>query len=74
MATSLRSPLPTRQGERYAVGAVSPNTIDLLLEAGYLYLGNGLADDIPYYSVSDFASRRALLTLPITTISTTSSS
>src|SRR5205085_8272294 len=53
-----------RQGDRYAVGAVSPNTIDLLLEAGYAYLGNGLADDIPYYSVSDFASRRALLTLP----------
>ena len=49
---------------RYAVGAVSPNTVDLLLEAGYLYLGNGLADDIPHYWVSDFASRRALLTLP----------
>ena len=32
--------------------------------AGYVYLGNGLADDIPHYSVSDFASRRALLTLP----------
>jgi hypothetical protein len=30
-----------RQGDRYAVGAVSPNTIDLLLEAGYVYLGNG---------------------------------
>jgi len=29
-----------RQGDRYAVGAVSPNTIDLLLEAGYSYLGN----------------------------------
>jgi peptidoglycan/xylan/chitin deacetylase (PgdA/CDA1 family) len=53
-----------RQGDRYAVGAVSPNTIGLLLEAGYVYLGNGLADDIPYYSVSDFASHRALLTLP----------
>jgi peptidoglycan/xylan/chitin deacetylase (PgdA/CDA1 family) len=53
-----------RQGDRYAVGAVSPNTIDLLLEAGYVYLGNGLADDIPYYSVSDVANRRALLTLP----------
>ena len=53
-----------RQGDHYAVGAISPNTIDLLLEAGYDYLGNGLADDIPYYSVSDFASRRALLTLP----------
>ena len=44
-----------RQGDRYAVGAVSPNTVDL---------GNGLADDIPHYWVSDFASRRALLTLP----------
>ena len=53
-----------RQGDHYAVGAISANTIDLLLEAGYVYLGNGLADDIPYYSVSDFASRRALLTLP----------
>src|SRR3954454_13574352 len=53
-----------RQGDHYAVGAVSPNTIDLLLEARYLYLGNGLADDIPHYWVSDFASRRALLTLP----------
>jgi peptidoglycan/xylan/chitin deacetylase (PgdA/CDA1 family) len=53
-----------RQGDRYAVGAVSANTVDLLLEAGYLYLGNGLADDIPHYWVSDFASRRALLTLP----------
>ena len=27
-----------RQGDHYAVGAVSPNTIDLLLEAGYCYL------------------------------------
>jgi peptidoglycan/xylan/chitin deacetylase (PgdA/CDA1 family) len=53
-----------RQLDRYAVGAISPNTIDLLLEAGYVYLGNGLADDIPHYCVSDFASRRALLTLP----------
>ena len=53
-----------RQGDHYAVGAVSPNTIDLLLEADYLYLGNGLADDIPHYWVSDFASRRSLLTLP----------
>jgi len=53
-----------RQGDRYAVGTVSPNTIDLLLEAGYVYLGNGLADDIPHYWVSNFASRRALLTRP----------
>jgi peptidoglycan/xylan/chitin deacetylase (PgdA/CDA1 family) len=26
-----------RQGDRYAVGAISPNTVDLLLEAGYVY-------------------------------------
>jgi peptidoglycan/xylan/chitin deacetylase (PgdA/CDA1 family) len=63
-----------RQGDRYAVGAISPNTIDLLLEAGYAYLGNGLADDIPHYWVSDFGSRRALLTLPYYYHSTTSSS
>jgi peptidoglycan/xylan/chitin deacetylase (PgdA/CDA1 family) len=53
-----------RQGDRYAVGAVSPNTVDLLIEAGFRYLRNGLADDIPHYWVSDFASGRALLTLP----------
>ncbi len=53
-----------RQGDRDAVGAVSPNTIALLLEAGYVYLGNGLADGIPHYWVSDFASRRAELTEP----------
>lgn len=53
-----------RQGDRYAVGTVSPHTIDLLLEAGYVYFGNGLADDIPHYWVSDFARRRALLALP----------
>jgi len=38
--------------------------MDLLLDAGYAYMGNGLADDIPHYWVTDFASRRALLTLP----------
>ena len=27
-------------------------------------MGNGLADDIPHYWVTDFASRRAILTLP----------
>jgi peptidoglycan/xylan/chitin deacetylase (PgdA/CDA1 family) len=53
-----------RQGDRYATGTVSPNTIDLLLEAGYLYLGNGLADDIPHYWVADATEPRALLTLP----------
>ncbi len=53
-----------RQNDRYAAGTVSPNTVDLLLAAGYGWMGNGLADDIPHYWVSDFASRRAILTLP----------
>jgi peptidoglycan/xylan/chitin deacetylase (PgdA/CDA1 family) len=53
-----------RPGDPFAGGTVSPHTIDLLIEAGYAYLGNGLADDIPHYWVSDFATRRALLTLP----------
>src|ERR1700739_1722561 len=53
-----------RQGDPFAGGTISPHTIDLLLEAGYAYFGNGLADDIPHYWVSDFASRRAMLTLP----------
>jgi len=38
--------------------------MDFLIEAGYAYMDNGLADDIPHYWVTDFASRRALLTLP----------
>ena len=53
-----------RQGDAYGVGTISPNTIDLLIEAGYDYFGNGLADDIPHYWVTDFAARRSLLTLP----------
>jgi peptidoglycan-N-acetylglucosamine deacetylase len=53
-----------RQNDPFAGGTVSPNTVDLLIEAGYAYLGNGLADDIPHYWVTDFATRRALLTLP----------
>lgn len=53
-----------RQGDGFAGGGISPHTVDLLLEAGYGWLGNGLADDIPHWWVSDFASRRALLTLP----------
>jgi len=53
-----------RPGDKFAGGAISPHTIDLLVEAGYGYFGNGLADDAPYYWVSDFASRRAILALP----------
>jgi hypothetical protein len=32
--------------------------------AGYDYFGNGLADDIPYHWVTDFAARRSLLAMP----------
>jgi hypothetical protein len=53
-----------RQTDPFAGGSISPNTMDLLIEAGYAYMGNGLADDIPHYWVTDFASRRAILTLP----------
>lgn len=53
-----------RQGDPFAGGTISPNTIDLLLESGYEWFGNGLADDIPHYWVTDFASRRAMLALP----------
>ncbi len=54
----------SRQKDRYAGGAMSAHTVDLLREAGCGWLGNGMADDIPYYTVTDFASRRAFLTLP----------
>lgn len=54
----------SRQKDRYAGGATSPHTFDLVREVGYGWFGNGMADDIPYYTVSDFATRRALLTLP----------
>ena len=53
-----------RQTDAFAGGTISPPTMDLLIDAGYAYMGNGLADDIPHYWVTDFASRRAILTLP----------
>ncbi|HVZ07049.1 polysaccharide deacetylase family protein [Rhodopila sp.] len=53
-----------RQGDPFAGGTISPHTMDLLLEAGYDWFGNGLADDIPHYWVTDFAARRAILALP----------
>ena len=53
-----------RQGDPFAGGTISPNTVSLLLEAGYDYMGNGLADDIPHYWVTDFARRQSILTLP----------
>jgi peptidoglycan-N-acetylglucosamine deacetylase len=53
-----------RPSDKFAGGAVSAHTVDLLIEEGYDYFGNGLADDVPHYWVADFASRRAILTLP----------
>jgi peptidoglycan/xylan/chitin deacetylase (PgdA/CDA1 family) len=53
-----------RPGDPFAGGTISPATMDLLIDAGYAYMGNGLADDIPHYWVTDFAARRAILTLP----------
>ena len=55
--------LPRAQ-DPFAVGTISPNTMDLLIDAGYQYMGNGLSDDIPHYWVTHFESRRTLLTLP----------
>jgi peptidoglycan/xylan/chitin deacetylase (PgdA/CDA1 family) len=42
-----------RQGDPFAGGTISPHTMDLLLEAGYDWFGNGLADDIPHYCHHD---------------------
>src|SRR4051794_22473557 len=53
-----------RPGDPFAGGTISPATMDLLIEAGYRWFGNGLADDIPHYWVTDVSTRRALLTLP----------
>lgn len=53
-----------RQGDNFAGGTISPNTMDLLIAAGYSWFGNGLADDIPHYWVTDFDRRRAILALP----------
>jgi peptidoglycan/xylan/chitin deacetylase (PgdA/CDA1 family) len=53
-----------RPGDPFAVGTVSHNTMNLLIDAGYRYMGNGLSDDIPHYWVTDFETRRAIVTLP----------
>lgn len=53
-----------RQTDAFAGGTVSPNTVDLLVESGYEYLGNSEADDIPHYWVTDYGSRRAMLAMP----------
>ena len=53
-----------RQGDPFAGGTISPHTMDLLLDAGIDWFGNGLADDVPHYWVTDAAARRAILALP----------
>ena len=52
------------QGDKFAGGTISPHTMDLLLDAGYGWFGNGLADDVPHHWVTDAASRRSILTMP----------
>ncbi|MGR3249602.1 MAG: polysaccharide deacetylase family protein [Paracoccus sp. (in: a-proteobacteria)] len=54
----------SRPDDRAATGGVSQHTVGLLSCHGYDYLGNGLADDAPYWWVGDPATGDALLTLP----------
>ncbi len=53
-----------RAGDKFAVGAISPNTMTLLGECGYLYMGNSPADDVPHYWVTDPHGPRAILAMP----------
>ena len=53
-----------RQQDRFPGGQISPGTMDLLIETGFEYMGNGMADDVPHYWVTDVGTRRHILTLP----------
>lgn len=53
-----------RQEDPFASGLTTPDTVRLARECGFAYYGNGLADDAPYYWVTDFDRREALLALP----------
>lgn len=53
-----------RIGDRFAVGTISDATMDLLIDDGYDYMGNSLADDVPHYWVTDFEARRSILAMP----------
>ena len=53
-----------RPGDKFAGGSLSASTMRLLRQAGYSYMGNGLADDIPHYWVTDPAVAEAMLVLP----------
>ncbi|ANB33917.1 peptidoglycan/xylan/chitin deacetylase (PgdA/CDA1 family) [Rhodovulum sulfidophilum] len=50
--------------DRAATGCVTDDTVGLLKAKGYDYIGNGLADDAPYYWVSNAEKAEALLALP----------
>ncbi|QFG37585.1 peptidoglycan/xylan/chitin deacetylase (PgdA/CDA1 family) [Paracoccus pantotrophus] len=54
----------SRPDDRAATGCATDHTAGLLRERGYRYIGNGLADDAPYWWVSDFDRHQALLALP----------
>ena len=54
----------SRPDDRAATGCATDDTIGLLRARGYAYFGNGLADDAPYYWVSEPAKQEALLALP----------
>jgi peptidoglycan-N-acetylglucosamine deacetylase len=53
-----------RAGDKYAVGALSDRTVDLLLELGFAYLGNSPADDVPHYWIVDPATKHGILAMP----------
>lgn len=48
-----------RQTDKYAVGTISSNTMRLLRDSGYAYMGNSTADDIPHYWVTDATDPQA---------------
>lgn len=53
-----------RPGDKFAGGAISGATMALLRAAGYAYMGNGMADDVPHWWVTDAAAQQAMLVLP----------
>lgn len=53
-----------RTGDKYPGGFLTENTFDILKKYGYQYFGNGMADDIPYYTSFDKEGDASMLTLP----------
>ena len=49
-------------GWRKAVGEMSDNTLDLLIDEGFTYIANGMADDIPFWWKTN--SGRDILAIP----------